>query len=58
VQQMCLVRPLPGRPLPRDLDREMVHPIRKEVNERAMLSRLLAQLGQVRRVGLLTCRFP
>jgi DNA polymerase alpha subunit A len=49
VQQLCLIRPLAGTPFPRDMDREIVPQVRKEVNERAMLSRLLAQIGQVRR---------
>jgi DNA polymerase alpha subunit A len=48
VHQLCLIRPLAGTPFPRDMDREIIPQVRKEINERAMLSRLLAQIGQVR----------
>ena len=49
-QHLCLIRPLAGSSFPRDLDKALPKQqmLRKEVNERALLSRLLAQIGQVR----------
>ena len=47
--QLSIIRPLSDRPMPRDLDVAIsaaMPQLRREMNERALLNRLMAQIGQ------------